>query len=379
MQRRNAVGLIVSASVAAFLLLAGQCWLIRERSWTHREPPAASAIGINFSCDQAEYLLLEDPALGPAGYVPDDRPGRAEWCAGVLGTLLDQTGVKLVRLSAQWDEVQPARDRYDLSLVEALLDAAYQRGATVSLSVGMKAQRHPEYHIPAWARDGLDLPEGTVVSDVPELRALALDMVDQVVRRLAGHPALDSWGAENEGLIASGRSDDWRLSREYLQQVVSTIDRADPARLPIVINHAQHFVMDKRWQQALEDADVLGQSMYPRRNVDLLSWTVQVNIMELGWLMPNYAHQAAEARDRGKQFWVTELQAEPWTDYDARLITPSEPSENLSPEKFRQNIGYARRSGAERVYLWGAEWWLYQAEFFGDRRWLEVARDASAP
>ena len=41
-----------------------------------------------------------------------------------------------------------------------------------------------------------------------------------------------------------------------------------------------------------------------------------------------------------------------------------------------KNIAYARRTGAERIYLWGAEWWLYQGDRFGDWRWVEQARAA---
>jgi hypothetical protein len=43
-----------------------------------------------------------------------------------------------------------------------------------------------------------------------------------------------------------------------------------------------------------------------------------------------------------------------------------------------RNIDYARRTGASRVYLWGAEWWLYQGEEFDDWRWLEAAKGAIA-
>jgi hypothetical protein len=39
-----------------------------------------------------------------------------------------------------------------------------------------------------------------------------------------------------------------------------------------------------------------------------------------------------------------------------------------------KNVEYARRTGATRIYLWGAEWWLYQLERFGDGRWLEAVR-----
>ena len=373
--RGGAVALICGLAVAALLLLTGQLWLMLHLSWTHREAPAPSLVGINFSCDQAEFLLLEEPG-GP--FVPDDRPGRAAWCAETLERLVDMTGAKSIRLSIQWDEIQPEPGRYDWETMEELLRIAEEKGVTVSLSVGMKAQRHPEYYIPSWALKGTNLREGDVISDNPLLRARALEMVAVVVRRLASRTVIDSWGAENEGYIASGRSDNWRLSREYVAEVVRTLRANDPAARPISINHAQHFVMDTRWQDALADSDILGQSMYPRRNVDFLWFERVVNIMELGPLMPNYAHQSRTARETGKQFWVTELQGEPWTDGDSRLISPEEPSGNLSPEAFKENVIYARKTGAERIYLWGAEWWLYQSDQFGDDRWLEAARGATS-
>jgi hypothetical protein len=375
-QRWQVVG-IVGGAVLAAGLLAGQVWLARSLQWTHREPLADAAIGINFSCDQAEYLLLEDPAAGEAGYVDDDRPGRAEWCGAVLGRLLDLTGVRLVRLSVKWDEVEPVEGRFDFSDIEAQLDAVRAAGATANVSLGMKGQRHPEFYIPGWALEGIELREGMVFSEVPSLRARALRMVETVAGHLAARPEIDSWTAENEGYVISRRANRKTLGRDYVAEVAMTIRRADPLGRPVAINHAQHFVFDQRWRYALEDGDVLAQSIYPRRNIFVLGQHFVVNIMQIGWLIPKYADQAREAQALGKRFWVTELQAEPWTDEDARLISPERPSKNLSPETLLGNVAYARRTGAERIYLWGAEWWLYQLERFGDGRWVEAAREAA--
>ena len=217
----------------------------------------------------------------------------------------------------------------------------------------------------------------TSISDDPALRRRVLEMVATVVQHYAENPTIDSWGAENEPYIASQRSDRYSLSREYVAEVVDVIKANDPLGRPVMINHGQHFVMDRRWQDALADSDVLGQSLYPRRNEHLLGMPIIVNVLELGPLMPNYAYQARRAHDEGKAFWVVELQGEPWTDGDSRLISPEHPSANLSPKGFAENILYARKTGADRVYLWGSEWWLYQSRFFGDDRWLEVARDAA--
>lgn len=377
-RRRWQVGLIAAGAVLAALLLAGQLWLTLRLQWTTREPLADSLLGLNFSCDQAEYLLLEAPGAGPDGYADDGRPGRAAWCAGVLRRLMEETGIRLVRLSVRWDEVEPVEGRFDFSLIEAELDAVRAMGGRANVSIGMKAQRHPEFYIPAWALEGVELREGLVLSEVPALRERALRMVGMVAAHLAGRREIDSWTAENEGYIASHRAHRYSLSREYVAEVARAIRAADPRGRPVVINHAQHYVFDRRWKDALADADVLAQSMYPRRNGSLLGRPVVVDILQLGWLMPNYAHQARVARAQGKEFWVTELQAEPWTDGDARLISPGRPSRNLSPGTLRSNVAYARRTGAERIYLWGAEWWLFQRERYGDGSWLATVRELAA-
>lgn len=374
--RRTRVAVICGLALLALVLLIGQFWLMSALSWTHREPLADSLIGFNFSCDQAEYVLLEKPG-DPSSEVPDDRPGRAEWCASVLDRLLKETGVRAVRLSVQWDEVEPREGRFDFSVTDALVHAAGRNHATVMLSVGMKAQRHPEYYIPDWATAGLDLPDGAVISDSEPLRARALAMIEATVRHYGTEPLIDSWGAENEAYIASHRSDRWSLSREYVAAVVGVIHANDPLGRPVSINHAQHFVMDQRWRDALADSDILGQSMYPHRNGAVFGVKVVANIMEIGALMPNYAYQAELAARAGKQFWVTELQGEPWTEVDSRLITPENPSDNLVAADLKANIRYARRTGASRIYLWGAEWWLYQ-QGLGDTSWLNAVR-ASLP
>lgn len=373
-RRRARIALISALAVAALCLLVGQFWLMGRLSWAHREPLANSLMGFNFSCDQAEYVLLEKPN-DPSSYVADDRPGRAEWCASVLDRLFKETNLRAVRLSIQWDEVEPREGQFDFSLTDALVSTAEQNGATVMLSVGMKAQRHPEYYIPDWALQGLDLPDGSVVSDNQRLHTLALALVTTTVQHYAANPVIDSWGAENEAYIASHRSDRWSLSREYVAEVVRVIHANDPLHRPVSINHAQHFVMDQRWRDALADSDVLGQSMYPHRNGAVFGVKVVANIMEIGPLMPNYAYQARLAKQAGKQFWVTELQGEPWTEVDSRLITPQDPSHNLVASDLKANILYARRTGAARIYLWGAEWWLYQ-QALGDNSWLRAVRES---
>lgn len=356
-------------------LLAFVLWTTWRLTWINAEPLGDPLVGINYSCNHAEYLLLE---TGDES-VPDDRPGRAEWCAETLGQILEATGAKHIRLSVEWSQVEPRPGEYDFRLVDALLAEAERHDARVLLTVGIKAQRHPEYYVPQWLRDSVDLSGARVVTDRPEIREPALAMVRAVVAHVAPSQVIEAWGAENEPYVESHRKqywNNWTIGRDFVQEVATIIRERDPLDRPITMNHGQHWATDATWRLALEDSDALGTSIYPFRNYTIAGWDIVVNILDLGPLGVNYANQARQAAAQGKELWVTELQAEPWSDFDMRLISPTNPSPNLSPEKLAKNVEYGRRSGATRLYLWGAEWWLLQARDHGDMRWFEAGARA---
>src|SRR5690606_31190151 len=139
--------LLGGGAVLALLSLVGMAWTMNALSWPHTEPLGAPEFGVNFSCNHAEFLLLEDPG---GTHAPDDRPGRAAWCATTLGRLHDAVGFTHVRISVEWAEVEPSEGVYDFSALDAMLAEAERRDIGVMVTVGMKAQRHPEYYIPTW-------------------------------------------------------------------------------------------------------------------------------------------------------------------------------------------------------------------------------------
>jgi len=356
--------------LSAGVLLALWAWMVAA-SWPHSEPDGDPAWGINFSCNYAEYLMLEEPG---GADVPDDRPGRVAWCAATLGRLLDRTGAGDVRLSVEWSEVEPREGEFDFRLTDGLLQEAERRGVRVLLTVGMKGQRHPEYYLPGWLTRGLELPWGAAVDREPRVAEAALRMIDAVVRHTSASAAVDSWGADNEPLVTSPRASRWSISPEFVAREVAAIRAADQRGRPVVVNHAEVMAWFSGWDTALALGDVLGFSLYPFRNVPLPGLTIVVPVLELGPLIVNLPYYAGRARDEGKDFWITEMQAEPWFTGDPRLASPASPAANLSPGRLAENLRYARRSGASRVYLWGAEWWLFQEERFGDSRWIDLGR-----
>jgi len=378
--RRAAIAFAVlgAGALAALGALVVLLFLFSRLSWPHAEPLGNPEFGINYSCAQAEYLLLEDPALGPAGYVDKDRPDRPAWCAETLGRLTQGLGATHVRISVEWSQVEPREGVYDFRLLDALLARAQQDGTKVLLTVGVKGQRHPEFYIPDWVLARANLPSGAVISDDPYLREQALRMVAAVVEHVAGSSAVDSWEADNEPYQPSWRAQEWTLGRDFVREEVRAIHDHDPRGRRVIVNHGQVFVTDRHWKEALADGDGLGVSLYPFRDYEILGRTFVFPISELGPITPNYAAQARAALASGRPFYITEMQAEPFLNADLRLVSPANPALNLTPSYFRRNVGYARRSGASRVYLWGAEWWLFEREHYGDSTWWDLGRAAVA-
>jgi hypothetical protein len=202
---------------------------------------------------------------------------------------------------------------------------------------------------------------------------LLLLMLERVAAFLADVDVIDAWQVENEPFVDVHRTRRWRISPGLLAREIEVVREADPRRRPVVVNHSSRSAFDRMWVPALQAGDVLAQNVYTRRPV---SWgpVKYLNVHALGPLAPPLRRQARVARRLGREFWVTELQAEPW---ERRPMTELAPDEigSVSPERIRANLRLAARSGASRVYLWGAEWWRYLAERHRDGRYLELARE----
>lgn len=56
---------------------------------------------------------------------------------------------------------------------------------------------------------------------------------------------------------------------------------------------------------------------------------------------------------------ISELQLEAWAPKGILNMTIEEQLKNLSVEDMRSTIKYARETGIEEIYAWGAEWWWY--------------------
>lgn len=293
--------------------------------------------GVNFSKEYAVFL-------------------GTDWKESYLA-ILDDLKAKDIKLLVQWNSVEKDKDKLDFSDTDWQISKAKDYGADVIYVLGMKTGRWPECHVPNWA-DGLDKEKQ---------QQEILDFVEKTVLRYKDEKSIVAWQAENEPFYNFGICP-W-YDDEFVKKEVELIKSLDPLR-PIIVSDTgeQSF-----WLKPAKIGDIIGITMYRK---------VWVHITDDLGFYYSFPLPAVSYFDRaqiikalyGKKVINVELQAEPWVSSvsDNSLL---QQGGSMNLDQFRDNINYAKKSGLDTFYLWGAEWWYYMKEKHNDRSIWNEARD----
>ncbi|MDD5251569.1 MAG: beta-galactosidase, partial [Patescibacteria group bacterium] len=249
---------------------------------------------------------------------------------------MDDLGIRLWRIPAYWDDIEPQSGEYDFSSVDWLLDEAAKREAKVILAVGRKLPRWPECHVPRWA-SGLD-------KDVADARILR--MIGETVRRYSRHSAVVVWQVENEPFFDFGvcpPPDEAFLKREIT--LVHSLDSR-----PVMVTDSGEL---SSWLRAAQVADILGISTYRvvwSRIIGYFYWPITPR---------TYSTRALAVSTIVRRVIISELQAEPWSPGPIVQMPIDQQLKVMSPDRLKANVVFARRVGLSEAYLWGVEWWYW--------------------
>lgn len=317
-------------------------------------PPPPALVGFSYSPKVAADAHI-DPVRG-------------------LGALLWRLHPDIVRLPVYWDQVAPSPDRLDFTAPDRLVAAveAYDhadprhRHTTVLLVVGARNLANPEVHTPSWASRG-EINMADVIQ-IPEYQVY----LDATFAHYAQNPLLYAWQVENEPLDNTNPFiGDVALPASVLGAEIDKLRATDPTH-PIVITtyDSATVVLDQHqngslswfWNHlpgpkgvghpapALQLGDALGLDAYvvtpttPLEDASALT--------RIGWKRDALEYWWEQAKARGKQLWITEMQASPWEGEGGFDI----------PDMFESAQAY-RTSGASMVLLWGVEDWLKAPEW----------------
>ncbi len=279
--------------------------------------------GVNFSQKQAKLLGLD-------------------WQENYLA-LLNDLGVKNLKLASHWDLVEPRDGEYDFEDLDWQMKEAENHQAKVILVIGMKTPRWPECHFPEWAK-GLS-------KEKQQEKILAL--LEKTVLHYRDSGAIWAWQVENEPFFPFGECS-W-TDKDFLKKEISLVKSLDTQERPVIISESGELPL---WIMAARFGDIVGVTMYKK------TWVRQIGIY-LTYPFPSvFYHRKAELVQKifGKEVIDIELQAEPWGP-ELLYNTPlAEQEKTMNLAQFKYNIDFAKKTGLDTHYLWGAEWWYWMKE-----------------
>jgi hypothetical protein len=256
--------------------------------------------------------------------------------------ILDDLGVKRLRLSAHWTMIQPREGVFSWTELDYQMSEARRRGVSVILGVGRRLPNFPECHEPDWVQE---LEES-------EKRQAVLDMVRAVVERYRNYENIRYWQVENEShLTTFAREHCGGLDELALDLELKLVRELDPDR-QILMTDSGEF---GRWWPAWNRGDVFGTTMY------LYVWNQRFGKVRYpidAWFF-RAKQRLAKLLLQDKPVILAELGTEPWLLTSIVEAPLDVQLERMGLDKMREMLDVAGRSGFDETYLWGAEWWYW--------------------
>lgn len=271
----------------------------------------------------------------------------------VYGAVLDDLGVKNIRIPVYWDEIESEEGVYNFTDYDYLLNEGEKSGANFIITVGRRQPRWPECHSPAWLNK----------KDGEEVKAATLAMIKEVVLRYRDRQSIEYWQVENEPYFAAfGVCPP--LQEDLLLAEVDLVRSLD--NRPIIITGSGEM---SSWRREGKIGDIFGTTLY---RVVHNAW--------LGYLRypfgPSwYRLKAKLAGIEENRLMLLELQAEPWVPKGKMIyLTRDQIDHTMSVEQFKANMQYAINLDWQRSYGWGVEWWYWQKKY-GNPEYWQIARE----
>lgn len=255
--------------------------------------------------------------------------------------ILDDLKVNRVRLIAYWDEIGKEKNSFDFSNLDWQINEAQKRNVKIILVIGMKVPRWPECHSPDWAK---------ILPKEKKEKELLL-YLEEIVKRYRNNKAIEMWQVENEPFLWFGEC--MKRGKDFLSDEISLVKSIDKGR-PILITDSGELGL---WLKAAKKGDIFGTTMYLRvynKYFGEVNYHLPPEFFLLKEIITRFL-----IRDYNEKFIVIELAAEPWMAKQIYETSLEEQLKSFDLDFFKDTVKYAKLTGFNEYYLWGAEWWYY--------------------
>lgn len=319
------------------------------------------AYGVSYNFEQAVWLGLD----GKKSFIDLISTYKFDW----------------IRLPFFWDQMVDENGKLKIENLKFAVEEAGKRNIKIVIALGAKTPYFPEYHWPEGIRQKIKF--GETIDIKHPVAGDILEIDKRVVQELSSYKNISHWQIENEPLLAN--INNWKIDKSLIEAEVKVVRENDPYRRPIILNHIGPAVFDRRWKSLIEilrPGDVLGVNAYFKtQGVQLFSFKFLGREVNIGWpkwlvwpvqswlfLSPDFGGVKKEVEARGIEFWVLEVQAEP---YVRTLGDAQKNNFFYNPLDIGRVDNFLRSYGVKSVGFWEADFWLYKA-YNGDNSWLEA-------
>lgn len=321
--------LLLTTLALVILAVSGMYGLAQWYINKHKDTPMT--VGATFIPNYARYFDLD----------PQE----------TMAAIIDDLGVKHLRLVSYWSDIENTRGIYNFDELDWQMKMAEEKGAKVSLALGLRQPRWPECHMPTWAQE---MPGQTWYKPLE-------NFIQAVVERYRHSPALESYQLENEFfLTAFGICHDF--NRDRLVSEYNLVKRLDPTT-PLIVTMSNNAIGTPIGEPT---PDAWAISVYKR------VWDETITRRYFEYPIPAwyYAFRAGWTElTRGRDVFMHELQTEAWTPSSiggTKEAPLAEQDKSLDPARLADRIRYGEATGMRSMYLWGVEWWYWRKTAHND-------------
>lgn len=256
--------------------------------------------------------------------------------------ILDDLGVKHLRLAAHWPMVEPESGVYNFEELDYQITKAEESEVDVILAVGRRLPRWPECHLPEWSKS-LSWEEQKV-----EIRKY----IEVVINRYKDRSNIIHWQVENEPYLSAFAFEHCgELDEEFLEEEIQLVRSLDATR-PILVTDSGNL---GTWLGAYKNGDAFGTSVY------VYFWNPEFG--QFKSVLPPWWYRFKEGLLTvfygKKPTYLIELAAEPWLLEPVVDVDVETQYSRMDLEKINEIIDYAKETRYDKQYLWGAEWWYW--------------------
>jgi hypothetical protein len=256
--------------------------------------------------------------------------------------LIDELGVRHLRLAAHWPMVEPEAGQYNFTELDYQIARAEEVGASVVLAIGRRLPRWPECHIPAWAQE----------INIEERNTAQINYMKKVIERYRESSVVIMWQVENEPFLSVFAFEHCgELDEDFFAQEISLVRELDPSR-PILVTDSGNL---GTWSGAFRYGDYFGTSVYVH------FWNPDLG--QFKTLLPPWFYRLKEKIMflwfGERETYLIELSAEPWLLAPISEVPIDVQFTRMNIDKFEDILSYAEKTRYDKQYLWGVEWWYW--------------------